>query len=627
MKPGRNDPCSCGSGKKYKNCCMRKAEAATPFGHHAATTQPGYEELNLLSSLFSSGHYEQQEKLARSLLKSHPDSGVVWKLYGLSLQMQGKDAITALKKAAELLPNDAEAHGNYAALLRLRGQLDAALSSARRALQIKPDFAGGLVNIGVILQDLGQLEEAAASYRRALELKPDMAEAHNNLGGVLKELGDLAGAEASYRRALELKPDFARVHSNLGVVMRELGQPESELECYRLALQHDPLCHEAMLGLGQLCMAGGEMAEAEMLFRKAIEISPDNIEARLLLAQVKKVQPGDENIAALETIDAEARRSVTPLPYRKAIFLHFALGKGYDDLRKYDLAFPHFLEGARLKRQTFGYDVQETSSRFEDVMRIFDHEMITRLRNAGDPSDVPIFVLGMPRSGSTLTEQILASHPEVHGAGELPDLMAIAQRIVDGKPYPANVTLLDHAVLTAWGNDYVAGLRQRAPDAKRITDKSPGNFLALGLIHVMLPNAKVIHVSRNPVDTCLSCFMQLFSNGQEYTYNLAELGHYYADYVRLMAHWRKVLPAGSFLDVRYEDIISDPEGQARRIIDYCGLEWNDACLDFHNSERAVRTASVTQVRQPIYKTSVERWRNYEKFLNPLLEALGDAAPH
>jgi hypothetical protein len=252
------------------------------------------------------------------------------------------------------------------------------------------------------------------------------------------------------------------------------------------------------------------------------------------------------------------------------------------------------------------------------------------LRGGGDPSRVPIFVLGMPRSGTTLTEQIIASHPEVYGAGELHDLLKVAHRNITGTTapivFPDNLRSLDQPTLAAWGAEYVAGLQQRAPDARRITNKMPANFFAVGLVHLMLPNAKIIHVNRNPVDTCLSCFTRLFNHKQEHTYDLAELGQYYVHYARLMEHWRKVLPAGAFLDVNYEDIVADQESQARRLIEYCGLEWNDACLDFHNTKRSIRTASLTQVRQPIYTTSVERWRHYEKFLEPLLDALGDLAP-
>jgi hypothetical protein len=340
------------------------------------------------------------------------------------------------------------------------------------------------------------------------------------------------------------------------------------------------------------------------------------------------VKAGDQNLAALVAVENAARRSESPMPYKKAIFLHFALGKGFDDVGDYDRAFPHFIEGCKLKRATFEYDAEQMTQHFSDIMRIFNQATMERLRGGGDPSRLPFFVLGMPRSGTTLTEQIIASHPDVHGAGELLDLMTIAQRDVAGMGavFPNNIPALDQAGLGAWGADYVAGLHRRAPDAGRITDKMPANFLAIGLIHMMLPNAKIIHVNRNPVDTCLSCFMQLFSSRQEQIYDLAELGRYYVDYARLMGHWRSVLPAGAFLDVQYEDIVADQETQARRMIAFCGLDWNDACIDFHKSKRSIRTASVTQVRQPIYKSSVERWRPYEKFLGPLLDALGDLAP-
>jgi tetratricopeptide (TPR) repeat protein len=627
MRLGRNDPCSCGSGKKYKNCCLNKAESPAQYLSGAPhLSGPSPEDIDLLGTLFNTGHYEEQENLARTLLKSYPDSGVVWKLFGLSLQMRGKDALHALRKAAELLPNDAEAHGNLAAALRAAGRLEEAVASGRRALHIKPDFAAGHNNLGVVLQDLGRLAEAAASYRRALEIKPDFAEAHNNLGGVLKEQGLLDEALESYRRALQIKPDFSRAHSNMGVVMRELGLPEDELECYRLALHSDPLCSEALLGLGQLCLASGEIAEAAGLFRKALEIKPDDVETRFLLTQIGKVKAGDENYAALAAMKDAGLRNQSSIPYKKVILMDFALGKCLDDLGDPDRAFPHFLEGCKLKRATVEYDAGQTTRHFDDIMRVFDTATLQRLSGGGDPSGLPIFVLGMPRSGTTLTEQIIASHPEVHGAGELPDLLAIAHREVAGAAFPDNIAALDQAGLGAWGADYVAGLQRRAPDARRITDKMPANFMAIGLIHLMLPNAKIIHVNRNPVDTCLSCFMQLFSYRQEQSYDLAELGRYYVDYARLMAHWRSVLPAGSFLEVQYEDIVADQESQARRMIAHCGLDWDDACLDFHDNKRSVRTASVTQVRQPIYRSSVERWRPYEKFLGPLLDALGDLAP-
>lgn len=722
MKSGRNDPCYCGSGKKYKHCCEGKAESRTQA--------PSPDELNQLIVLFNTGRYAELENRALYLIKQHPNSGHVWMGFGLSLQMQGKDALHALQKTAQLLPDDANAHNNLANTLRERGQLDGAVASCRRALKLnpnlaeahnnlglailelgqtdaavssfrhalqvnpsfaeahsnlgyaliqlgqpeeaevccrralksRPDFANAHNNLGYALFELGQLDNAVASYRRALELKPEFAEAHMNLGIALLELGKLDGAVTSYQRALELKPEFAEAHmnlgnaflelgqlddavtsyrhalelkpdfakalSNLGAAFRELGQLDAAAERYRRALEIDPKCIEAMLGSARLCMENGDMTGAEDLIRKALEIDSDDLEARFLLTRVKKVKAGDQNLAALVAAEDEARRSKSPTLGKKAISLHFALGKCFDDIGDHDKAFPHFIEGCKLKRATFEYDAAQSTQYFHDIMRVFDREAIARLQGGGDSSCLPVFVLGMPRSGTTLAEQIIASHPDVYGAGELPDLMTIAQRDIAGTgvPFPNNIPLLDQTRLNAWAADYVTGLHRRAPDAKHITDKMPANFFGIGLIHVMLPNAKIIHVNRNPVDTCLSCFMQLFGRKQYYSYDLAELGRYYADYSRLMEHWRSVLPAGAFLEVQYEDIVADQETQARRMIDFCGLDWNDACIDFHKNKRSVLTLSLAQVRQPIYKSSVERWRSYENFIGPLLDALGDLAP-
>jgi len=253
---------------------------------------------------------------------------------------------------------------------------------------------------------------------------------------------------------------------------------------------------------------------------------------------------------------------------------------------------------------------------------------LDQLRGAGNPSQVPIFVLGMPRSGTTLTEQIIASHPDVYGAGELSDLMDIVQLPANGQtvqPYPENLSVYPSKTCQILPSntfqEFAAARLQQ--NTSRI--KMPANYMAMGLIPLMLPHAKIIHVKRNPVDTCLSCYTRLFNRHQDATYDLAELGRHYVGYERLMQHWRKVMPVGSFVEVQYEDIVADMEGQARRLIDYCELEWNDACLEFHKNKRSVRTASLTQVRQPIYNSSVERWRHYEKFLGPLLSALGDLA--
>ena len=555
MNPGRNDPCPCGSGKKYKKCCQVNAAA---LNGAAQRTAPTPAEFNQMVALFNAGHYAELESRARSLLGRYPDSGFAWKILGAALQIQGKDSLAALRKAAELLPGDAVAHYNFGSILHERGRLGEAEASFRQALQLRPDYADARVNLGNVLQDGERLEEAEDSFRQALRIKPDHAEAHNNLGETLLRLGRLGEAESSFRQSLQIRPDYLKV--------------------------------------------------------------------RLNLASVGKVGADDNNLAALIAVEAAVRNGKMLLPGEDAVCLHFALGKCYDDTGDYEKAFPHFLEGNKLKRTTIDCDPERAERYFAEIAQNFDAAALDRMGGGGDSSHLPIFILGMPRSGTTLVEQIIASHPDVHGAGELTDILAIVRREISGAAFPANAPLLDRAQLDGWGAEYVTRLQRRAPDVQRITDKMPANFLAVGLIHLMLPNAKIIHVNRDPVDTCLSCFTQLFKSGQEYSYDLAELGRYYVGYTRLMNHWRRVLPEGAFLDVQYEDIVADQEAQSRRIIEYCGLEWNDACLDFHRNKRPVKTASMTQVRQPIYRSSVERWRPYEFFLGPLLDALGELAP-
>ena len=622
--------------------------------------KPSPAEVNEILSLYQKHRYVEAENRTRALLARYPDFAFGWKLLGGTLQMQGKDALSAFQKVVELMPDDAEAHYNLGIVLKGKGKLEDAAASNIRAITLKPEYAEACSNLGNIQQELGQFREAIASYRQAISINPDSAIAYNNLGTALKDLGDLNAAIENYRKAIGLNPDYAEAHSNLGNVLKDLGRFDSAAEycrralelnpgnaeansnlgnilkdigqfgnavaCYRQALEINPMCDKAILGESQLHMINGEMELAEATIKKALKIKPDNLEARFLLAQARKTRTGDENLAALVNTEKAVRDHLLSLPYQKLVSLYFALGKSFDDLGEYDRAFPYFAEGCKIKRATIEYNPAQMAQHFNNVMRIFDQATLERLRGAGNPSRVPIFILGMPRSGTTLTEQIIASHPDAHGAGELPDISVIAQREVAGiHGFPGNILKLDHASLTKWADDYVAGLRRRDPNSRYITDKMPINFWFIGLIHVMLPNARIIHMKRNPVDTCLSCFTKLFNGALNHTYDLAELGRYYVDYARLMEHWRKSLPEGAFLDVQYEDVVSEQEMQARRILDFCGLEWNDACIDFHKTKRSVGTASLSQVRRPIYKSSVERWRSYEKHLGPLLDVLGDLA--
>jgi tetratricopeptide (TPR) repeat protein len=365
----------------------------------------------------------------------------------------------------------------------------------------------------------------------------------------------------------------------------------------------------------------GRLDEAIEAFEKAIALNPEEPESYKNLVLTKRSAPGDPHIDAMQRLAQRMEK----LAAVQQITLHFGLGKMYADLQMNEASFRYLLVGNTLQRRQVVYDEGNALRQLDRIRCVYTAELIATRRGHGHPSALPIFIFGMPRSGTTLVEQILASHPAVFGAGELPDLPIRMDGALGGGAiaFPEHVLSVPEDFFNELGARHVERLATLAPAASRVTDKTPTNFRIAGLIHLALPRAHMIHVRRDPVDTCLSCFSLLFGRGlQPQTYDLGELGRYYRAYERLMEHWRMVLPAGAMLEVHYEDIVADLEGQARRLVRYCGLEWDKACLSFHKTQRPVRTASAIQVRQPIYVTSVGRWRPPENVLHPLLVGLG-----
>lgn len=534
-------------------------------------------------------------------------------------------AIDYYRKVLAINPHYLESLNNLGALLVEDEQPDEAIQVLLLALKLNPNHADAHNNIGNALLIKDQYDKATAAYTNALRIKPDYPEAQLGLARVFKEQNQLTEALAAVKRALTLNPDKPESHCLLGDIHLRQGDYEGSRSAYLKALSLNAELVTAHIGLGQLQMEQGELKGAEESFAKAIQLGPEELGAYLCMAQVKKINAGDPTLIRLESEMA----NIEQLPPTKALALHFSLGKAYDDLKDYDRAFPHFLAGCRIKRGMIEYNPDQHDLACRNIREIFSRQTIERLGGAGDPSALPIFVLGMPRSGTTLVETILASHPAVFGAGELPDLLQIASRPKHGaasEGFPFSMQGLTTADLTEMGARYIAALRRHFPDAQRITDKMPMNFVALGLIHLMLPNAKIIHVMRNAADICLSAFTKNFNQSQPHSYDLVELGRYYVNYELLMEHWRGVLPAGAFYEVQYERLVGNPEEESRKLVDFCGLEWDDACLSPHTAERNIKTASVAQVRQPIYTDSVERWRHYAKHLQPLLKALGKYAP-
>jgi len=486
-------------------------------------------------------------------------------------------------------------------------------------LALKPDYADAHNNLGIALAAQGRTAEAIARYERALELKPEHANAHNNLGIALTTQGRIAEAIVHYRRAIQLNPRHADAHNNLGIALAELDRIGEAIACYRRALSIQPGHADACNNLGNACKAEGKFDDARAHYARAVVLRPDHAEAHYNLSEIKTYHRGDAELAALEAL--AVRQGLSP---GKTAYVHFALAKALEDAGDYVRAFEHLRQGNALWRSLIHYDEAATLALFRRISSIFDGSLLDRFRGAGDPSPVPVFVLGMPRSGSTLVEQILASHPQIHAAGErkhLEQLTAVLRAGDPPVPYPECVPGLDSGALRRIAWDYLATLPAPANGAIRMVDKLPGNFLNIGLIRLILPNARIIHTTRDPIDTCVSCYSKLFTSGLAFSFDLAELGRYYRGYRALMRHWRSVLPPGAMLEVSYERVVEDLETEARRMIEFCGLAWNDRCVAFHETSRIVRTASSAQVRQPLYRGSLQRSRKFEAGLVPLLRAL------
>ena len=587
---------------------LDEAEAAL---RRALAVKPGYAEARKnLRALAGRGRPEHAVPQILEAAVAHHRAG------------RAEVALEGYRRVLSVEPENVDALNLGGVALVQAGDIDEALRLLERAVALAPERADVHYNLGRALMEAERLEDAAAALRRAVELAPEDAQAHNNLGAVLTELARPDEAELALRHAVALRADYAEAHNNLGAVLLDVGRLDEALSAVRRALDIDPDYAAAHNNLGAALRDLGNIEQAAASFRRAVEIAPDHGEAYGNIYSLKTLAPREDDIAAMRAL-----LSGPAVGNRQAIVLCFALAGAYEGLGDYDRSFEFLERGNRLRRASFEYDGRELESKVEKIMSVFDRQFVARAGGEGSASCAPIFVLGMPRSGTSLVEQILASHSQVHGGGELRDFAALVdgleKRTGDRAGYPDAVKELDREDFRRLGDAYVAAVGRRTPVAPRFTDKLPDNFLHIGLIHLALPNAKIIHCTRDAVDTCLSCYKVDFAkNGIRFAYDLGELGRYYRLYDRVMRHWRSVL-RGRFLDVSYEALVEDQEAQIRRLLEHCELPWEERCLAFHRSGRAVRTASAAQVRQPIFTTSVGRWKRYERHLGPLLEILGE----
>ncbi len=509
--------------------------------------------------------------------------------------------------------SEADRLAREAAPLHQAGRLAEAEALYLRALALEPGHFDARHMLGVLRHAQGRYDEALALLAAVLAERPEDIEALCNYGAVLKIAGRPVQALAAYDRALALNPAQAAALNGRGAILLDANRYDEALAAYDAALASAPDFVVARANRGRALQFLGRFEEARADFIRALELAPERAATWLDYTETVTIRPGDP---LPERIEALLRR---PLDDEARLQLHFALGKAYADLGEARKSFEHLLRGNALKRSRVVYDEASVFAFFDHVEKIFTPALLKAKAGLGNPSRRPIFIIGMMRSGSTLVEQILASHPDVHGAGELPSFTQAAGG------YPQSVPAMDGAVLNNLADSYLAELERLAPGAARVTDKMLANFFWAGLIHLAFSNAAIIHTVRDPVDACVSCFSKLFTEDHPYTYDLRELGRFWRRYEQLMAHWRAVLPPGRILDVRYEDVVADLEGQARRVVAHCGLAWDDRCLAFHKTARPVRTASLAQVRQPLYGTAVGRARAVDEFLAPLKEALAISA--
>ena len=607
---------------------------------------------NLAEMYRQKGMLAEGEQAARRAVALDAKLVAGWNNLGILLQEAGKleESRSCLQTVISLVPDYAEGHNNLANTYKRLGQLDQAEFHYGEAFARHPNYAEAFSNLANLLNDRGRLDEAADAARRAIEINPQFADAYINLAAIertrdrhaealrwldallsfaprhpaglsaralaLKQMEQLEPALDSARRAVEIAPGNAEARNALGQILQAAGHLDEALDEFDRAASLPGLAAESALSnRAVLFMETGRKNEALAAFARALQAFPNSAQALFNQADLKKFAAGDPEIARMEAMLGQTGSH----SHSDRLSLHFALGKAYLDSGEDDRAFQHFGEGNRMKRSSISYDADATEHWMQDIARTFSPALLKKFAGAGTPSALPVFVLGIPRSGTTLIEQILASHPLVKGAGELSAMQRVADSI---GLYPAGAAKLTTKDFARLGRDYLAAVSPLADGARHVVDKMPANFLHAGLISLALPEARIIHCRRDPVDTCLSCYTKLFTAEQLFTYDLTELGHFHRSYQALMAHWRATLPADRFIEVDYEAVVDDLEGQARRLIDFLGLTWDEACLRFHETGRTVRTASVNQVRQPIYRSSKGRWKRHADHLGPLLAALG-----
>lgn len=602
-----------------------KLDEAIKIGRMAIRAEPelANAHCNLGLCYFDKKDLEQAEKCQRRALSLNNQQPQALNNLG-SILRERKDLEGAKEMyvaACKADPRYLECRNNLGAILVELDEPDEALQVLMPIVKNVPRYVEAHLNIGRAFVAKDDLEKAEFAYRKALGVDPKSAEGHLGLSRLLRERNESLKAFREAEIGMDLDPSVPGVHHQIGLCLSDLGEVERAFTSYDDALEIDPEYQPALIARGHLRIEMGRMEEGRADIVRALEVDPDSAGAHAALTRIDKVTPDHPSFQFLERQAAEEKLSSA-----KAITVNFSLGKCYEDLKRHEEAFERYDAGCKLKRAVVTYDKTSQRNKVEDTINFFTNEQLDRLKAAEMDTDTPILIVGMPRSGTTLAESIIASHPDVFGGGELPAMHQLFAGSSEQREaaYPNQLAGVSPQDLQQRMQAYLDVLERLSKGAKRVTDKMPANFSFIGLVHAVMPNAKIVHTIRNPLDTCLSCYTRLFDRSQFQSYDLVELGEFYVGYRKLMDHWRDLLPEGAFYDLVYEDLVDSPESGARKLIEFCSLDWHDNIMNFHEEKRRVRTASVTQVRQPIYKSSKAKWRNYERQLQPLIDVIGEA---
>ena len=602
------------------NARAGKLDAALGHYDKALSIRPDYAEVynnrgNALNRLRRS-----EDALAsfRAALKANPAYVEAHNNLGSALHDAGrlKDAIASYAAALKLKPDYSEAHNNLGNALMDSGRADEALASFGRALQSNPGLSQAYNNIGNVLRTMGRHDEAVQNFKRALQIWPDYAQAHSGLGNTLNDQGLHRDAIAAIRRALKLNPHSAATHNDLGNALSDSGQHEEAVESYKTAIKIDPDFAEVHSNLGNALCEFGDYQEAVASYDRALALKPEFAEAHNNLSKNKKYSADDPQFLLMQ--ERLARPDISE---SERMYLSFALAKAFEDIGDIDQSFANLLQGNSLRKKELAYDIRHDQEYFAQIKSFFEGDALPVA--GGDSVSIrgtrqPIFIVGMPRSGTTLTEQILASHSSVFGAGELQAVGRIMSPVLRDA-LAAGRRELATEVYGALGDTYLRELESYGDSESFVTDKMPANFKWVGFLLTAMPGVKIINLQRDPAASCWSMFKLLFS-GNGYTNDLVDLAEYYHLYTDLMDFWRQKFP-NQIYDLNYERLTEDQERETRKLLEYCELPWEEQCLEFHKTKRTVRTPSGKQVRRKMYTGSSAAWRKFETHLEPMLSVL------